>query len=76
MVKTYNITLNNQRAKRMKQHLHNMGVDFISGECGEHQYIQFDYEEDEIADIQTLLDEVKCYFWAKLAIESKRKEHK
>lgn len=63
-MKTYNIVLDNQKAKRFKTHLRNMGVKYISGECGEHQYIQFDYEESEIADMQYLLDEVKCHCWA------------
>lgn len=74
MVKTYQIVLNNQRAKRMKQHLNNMGVAFFSGEVGGHQFIQFDYEENEITDIQTLIDEVKCYFWAKNIINKNKKE--
>ena len=65
MIKTYNIVLNNERAKRFKTHLRNMGVDYSSGEVGGHQFIQFDYEENEIADIKALIDEVKCFFWAK-----------
>ena len=73
MVKTYNVVLNNRRAQRLKMHFRNMGVHYISSECGGHQYIEFDYEEKDITDVQTLIDEVKCHFWAKDIIKRKRK---
>lgn len=72
MIRTYQVILDNQQAKRFKTHLHNMGVSCSSGECGEHQFVQFDYEETEIADIKTLLDEVKCHCWAENVFRVKK----
>lgn len=72
MIRTYQVLLSNQQAKRFKTHLKNMGLNYTSGECGETQFIQFDYEETEIADIKTLLDEVKCHCWAENVFRVKK----
>jgi hypothetical protein len=74
MVRTYQIILDKQRARRLSAHLRNMGMTFCASECGEQICIQLDCKDSEIKDIRACLDEVNRYYNIKIEENENERE--